>query len=246
MEKLFTLCLCIGSTTLCAQPVIDYNWFTSSPCTQAFHATDEKAVPVYPGGPDCVWDYSFLPDFGVQMTYDYEPVAGKNLTALPSGTTHLAHADPGILLFYQNTRDCLRLRGVQIGEQTDQYYDDQVYLRYPLTYGTIFRDTVVNSFGGQRRVMVTESHCDGYGVLLLPQDTFSHVLRLRIESQAQFYEPGQETPYQYQQEVRYLFLPAHFYAELLIIEERTLNCNDYTYAERAAFYNPMPKPTDKS
>jgi hypothetical protein len=143
------------------------------------------SIPSGNAGPAQTYDYSMLPAFNS----NYEIQGIDNLTS-PFGTTYpsanatVSWSSFGSPYYHFQLSDTSYIYlggGGSFGDY--EYIDSYKQLKFPFTYNDAYTDTFVaiSNTGGYRAGTATVSG-DGYGTLLVPNQTFNDVLRVKRES----------------------------------------------------------------
>jgi hypothetical protein len=143
------------------------------------------AIPSGNAGAAQIYDYSVLPNFNS----NYEILGVDNLTspfgtAYPNANATVSWSSFGSPYYHFLLSDSSYIYlggGGTFGDY--QYIDTYQQLKFPFTYNDVYTDTfvAVSNTGGYRAGSVVVSG-DGYGTLLVPNQTFSNVLRVKRES----------------------------------------------------------------
>lgn len=167
------------------------------------------AIPSGNAGPAQTYDYSVLPAFNS----NYEILGIDNLTspfgsAYPTANATVTWSSFGSPYYHFELSDTAYTYlggGGSFGDY--EYLDVYDQLRFPFTYNDAYTDTfvAVSNTGGYRAgsVIVT---ADGYGTLLVPNQTFTDVMRIKrasdyydtingnprhsVETYYEYYKPG--------------------------------------------------------
>lgn len=196
MKKVFvplsSLILLFVSLAAIAQPSIGNN--ASFPIGTSVGIVSVLNTNLQQGasGSNVVWDFS-----GVQIERSQNAVflspSETPYAAAFGNTTAAVHYPEGLEqgsasiayeFFSNNVTGLLRSGLANTQEITVNYIDPQQAIAYPFTYESANSDDFSAIFA-VNGVIVTESgtietHCDGYGTLILPHATIENVLRLRI------------------------------------------------------------------
>ena len=93
------------------------------------------------------------------------------------------------------------------------FYKPEVIWKYPVVYGSIFKDTNMNylSTAINYNIVVDLNVIDGYGTLILPSGTFTNVLRQHTISVTYDSIPGTGVNYSSSQETYQWFAPGYHF-----------------------------------
>jgi hypothetical protein len=133
-------------------------------------------------GANAVWDFSQLPTTDKQMIrFDLPINFGCNPTYSPNT---IGAVGMSLCWYYNTSSDSFSRSGYYRSFSTTKYSDDEVFLRYPLTYNAqVYTDTfkqrhsAPNSSTNIRGYQTIEA--DAYGTLILPDTTYSNTLRVK-------------------------------------------------------------------
>ena len=143
------------------------------------------SIPSGNPGPAQTYDYSVLPSFNSS----YEILGIDNLTS-PFGTTYpnanatvswSSFGNPYYHFQLTDTSYTYLGGGGSFGDY--EYIDAYDQLRFPFTYNDTYTDSylAISNIGGYRSGTVT-LNAEGYGTLLVPNQTFNDVLRVKRAS----------------------------------------------------------------
>ena len=186
MKKFYLLLLCACFTlTLIAQPTLQYpqNAPQIGDVTEInFVATNGLSTGAT--GPDVNWDYSELSTlYGGQITA-IDPAQAPAGNEFPSANVALNMGDTIFTYVLTNTEGYYYL-GSQSTTGTFPslliYSDSRTFLKFPFTYQNTYFDTykgvVTTSMADVIVTAESEMEADAYGTLILPNGTYTNVLR---------------------------------------------------------------------
>ena len=145
------------------------------------------ATGLQPGesGADVTWDFSNIAAYNDTITeWIVSPSATPYASQFPAANLVEKYSD-GRFVFLNKTADQSELVGFKdtINNITAHYPDPVLIGQRPLSYG----DSTVDAFTAQLQVGVAMQgsgnvtlHADGYGTLVLPNATYTNVLRVKI------------------------------------------------------------------
>ncbi len=186
MNKLFTLLIliaCVFPAT--AQPVLDYPTNVPQPGDAYTYTTaDTNGVSEGAAGANITWDLSGITSNGT--SYDYEVLDASTTPYIGTfPTADIAYTETGSEFFqyYDITTTTNEYIGYGSPTLNMIYSDNMKVMNYPFTYGDSFSDNSLYSFESSGYNFTTASsqtiECDGYGTLVMPNGTFSNVLRMK-------------------------------------------------------------------
>jgi len=140
----------------------------------------------------------------------------------------------------------LEIVGYRFAEQY-QFYDDPLRIaNFPLTYFSNFQDTATYFYddGSKRSTTYRNFLCDGYGTLILPQDTFQNVLRVKIEDETFHHAMPREKRIRQMRQITYYFWTTDAFAEPLTILIQEFKEKEKSDHVLTILYNPNLKSPD--
>lgn len=173
-----------------AQPVIDSAWFaTCKDLTEHLYLAQKGSQPVTlqelvgPAGEDVTWDFSDLQtiEFDGEVSYLEHPANLFGMNERPFNWITTANSRHE--LCFNLTAEKLDIVGYHFGDHY-LFYDDPLQVaRFPFSYFSYAKDTAVYTYDQDliRSITYRTSICDAFGTLILPQDTFKNVLRVKFE-----------------------------------------------------------------
>lgn len=180
-------CVAFFGTYCCAQsPVLDSTVaINTGQLATVYVLNNALAIPVGNAGANETYDYAVLPIYNS----NYEILGVDNLTS-PFGATYpTANATVSWSSFgnpfyhFQLSDTAYTYLGGGGSFSNYELIDTYDQLRFPFSYNDTYSDSfvTVSNTGGYRVGSVTVT-AEGYGTLLIPNQTFSDVLRVRRES----------------------------------------------------------------
>lgn len=214
------------SAFLWSQPIVDSTWFaTCHTLTETLYLAHRASQPqelqalVGAAGADVVWDFSDLQTIRFDCELNYlERDVEKYTSELPyHNWLNIRNGENELQLHL--TQASLEIVGYRFAEQY-QFYDDPLRItNFPLTYFSNFQDTAIYFYDGDRKRSTTYRNflCDGYGTLMLPQDTFQNVLRVKIEDETYHHAMPSAQLINRMRQTTYYFWTTDVFAEPLTI-----------------------------
>ncbi len=139
-------------------------------------------VSTYNGGASQTWNYSSLADSnGIFQLHAVAPVSTPFADSFPNSNLSLVIGNDSAFSYFSSGSTQLSILGVAASDTgIIRYTTPKIYLPYPFSYGSFFTDSVVQVFP---KYNITSRGKDsvygnGYGTLILPQKTYTNVLRV--------------------------------------------------------------------
>lgn len=254
MKTLLTLAFFGNIIFTHAQPLVDSAWFaTCRDLTETLYVAHRASQPrdiqtlVGDGGAGVIWDFSDLQPIRFDCELNYLERDFENHTPeLPfHNWLNIRNGNNELQLHLTGTT--LRIVGYRFANQ-HQFYDDPLRIaNFPLTYFSNFQDTAIYFYDDRRKRSTTYRNflCDGYGTLILPQDTFQNVLRVKIDDETFHHTMPRGKRISQMRQITYHFWTADAFAEpltILIQEFKEKEKSDYVLT---ILYNPNLKPPNQ-
>jgi hypothetical protein len=151
---------------------------------------DASTVSPGPGGAAQIWDFSGVTPEGGGATTVIDPSAAPNAADYPQ-VNRVLQQDTNYF-YYEATASVFQLYGFLVAGSQAIYTDPDEHLTFPITFGDKntdrFEGTLdvdIDGFGTVRshRYGTTTIEADGYGTLILPNGTYTNVLRVHLLSE---------------------------------------------------------------
>jgi hypothetical protein len=186
MKKFFLLAsFALCSAMLFAQPTVQFpqNAPEIGDVTEIQHVSPNGLSPE-PTGANVTWDYSeLIPTYGGQIIA-VSPSEAPSGAQFPSASVALNMGDTLFTFVLANTDGYFYLGSEStMGSYPSLliYSDSRTFLKFPFTYGDTYFDTyegiLTTSMADLHVSAVTEMFADAYGTLILPDGTYTNVLR---------------------------------------------------------------------
>ncbi len=133
-------------------------------------------------GASQTWDFSTL-TYGASAFGTYQPCNTANGCSAYAGAT-MAYSYSSTFTYYKASANALSLMGFSSsGSPINYYTNPEDYLRFPLSYGSNYIDSLASSYnsgtgGTWYRKGVDTVTADGWGTLKTPAGTFPNTLRI--------------------------------------------------------------------
>jgi|GEM_PF-3922289 len=229
-----------------AQPVI-----TNAGCAPSVGTVAERVtgdfLPAGSGGANVVWDFSQI-NQTIQYSHSYvTTVTGNYVQHFPDAG--LLRVTSGGEYYYQSKADGFYFDGGylnQAGGILLVMQDNQKLMQYPMTYNDLYADSASATFSlaisGWRKCYDTVT-ADGWGKLILPDDEYLDVLRVRTRS---FIIDSFGTSKKYMTEEIFDFYKEGYHTPLLTIHESKLQgssnvIRSLTYRAKPLFTEDPPR-----
>jgi hypothetical protein len=182
MRKAFTILILL--LAMSAQAQITLTAATSNPLpgdTASFYVVDGNNI--YPGisGAAVTWDYSTLTSANKKTRYYHLP--GTVCDPYPGP---LASSGTGSCDYYHANSDSISLSRSIFGTYSKYEPNNRIILKYPLTYNSqLYTDTYDRTDSVQGpwpsfwQYGTQQIYSDAYGTLILPDSTYTNVLRVK-------------------------------------------------------------------
>lgn len=217
MKRVLLLVLCLTQLCISAQPTLT-GANTNPQVGETFSLQAIAYESEGSAGANVTWDFSDIVPSGTTYNFDFVvPSSTPYVSHFPEAT--VAYEFSGSYDYYLADANTFTRLGAQTSTLLD-YANPQDHLRYPFTYNSTYVDTFSGTFvsGGVTydRSGTFTSEADGYGTLILPDDTLTDVLRIKsIEEYTDLYTisgiPGSIT---YMLEASRWFKPGIHYSVL--------------------------------
>lgn len=181
---LFSL-IALASTAMAQGPTLTASSAPHIGDNYTIQAVHVAGISTTNSGPNQIWNYSGVMDSGASYVESIiSPSATSTASSFPTATMALTYsANPDTFYGYERlTTDSLTYLGTYAASlATFTYSPPRLLFRYPVSYG----DSYVSPFSatsdiGDTITGIDSFTADGYGTLMLPQQTFTNVLRYRL------------------------------------------------------------------
>jgi hypothetical protein len=151
---------------------------------------DASAVSEGPGGAAQNWDFSGIPTLGGGAIHVIHPSEAPNFKDYPNASLVLQQDTNYV--YYEGNSSTFSLWGLYLANNQAIYSNPDEHLAFPLTYGKVnvdvfegIFDVDVPNFGRVRshRYGTSSMEVDGYGTLILPNQTYANALRIHLLSE---------------------------------------------------------------
>lgn len=164
-----------------AQPVITNAEKYKDGVTYFRMYIDDNKKPVQAAGVNQIWDYSWLSDTGYVEQYKYDQPVGwprqkDDIVAEWVGRNKWYYYDVTSTATYYTGQQYIASEFGGTFKVTDTLSKSRLVSPHVLRYGDMIADTIPRIDPDHINVMLL--HADAYGTLILPNDTFSNVLRV--------------------------------------------------------------------
>ena len=205
--------LCLASASAVAQPTLSATGFTAIPGElYSYTKASYQPIPSGTGGSNVTWDFSTLTPTGYEQVSFQNPSAGAYGTSFP--TAQLLRKSSQEAYYSMPTGSIEQMGAVFDGGVVTSCANTQRVMQFPFSYYESFMDrykcTFISGVSGTREG-VDSVWADGWGTLILPGETYTDVLRVRVKSRysdtilwqpvvvyeddrTYFYKPGIHTP----------------------------------------------------
>ncbi len=186
MKQLFTIFVAILTTITCySQPSLTSALLPEPNDFFIFQPSDTGLVSPGAAGANQSWDFSGLSvHYNPQSTQYWNPTATSYGGDFPSAT--VAKEDlsiQGEYIFMENSATELKILGNASAQRSLVYTDQHTLFTFPFTYNSSITDnfagTVTYMSLTLNRAGNTSISGDGYGTLILPNNTFTNILRVK-------------------------------------------------------------------
>ena len=168
-----------------AQPTLT-NLNTSPQVGEIFisHTIDTAGVTEGNAGANITWDFSGLLSTGTDTTTAVNPATTPYGSSFPN--SNISFESGGNYVYYGANSSSYSYYGAYIASQNVaiSYSDPEIIFNYPYTYNSthtdLFESTFINGGTTFYRKGTITGLADGYGTLILPNGTFSNVLRIKL------------------------------------------------------------------
>jgi len=137
-------------------------------------------------GANQTWNFASLTSSGTSSVPIVSVGSTANGSSFPNATIALA-SSASSTSYYSTSASSFQYYGNYNGSTLQAYSNPEDLLRYPFTYGNSYSDPYTcdyTSSAPEYRKGTVTVRADGYGTLILPNGTFSNVLRVHmVESQ---------------------------------------------------------------
>jgi hypothetical protein len=180
MKKIFWSILLLPATALCQPTLNNAENFTNGTILKFINCNTN--VNEGNSGPNQIWNFSTLSPLGDTITESIVlPSSTPNASLYPSANLVQQYSN-GSFVYVNKTVNENKMVGYSEPGLDISYPDPILFAKRPVTYGSVFTDTftssfTANSFNFSGSGTVTIS-ADAYGTLILPNATYSNVLRL--------------------------------------------------------------------
>lgn len=194
MMKKFTFLaifsLCLFTTVLIAQPTITANFNPVLGSKVVFAVGDTNNIDEGAAGANVTWDFSTANKVGNNEEYTHiAPSATPYTSQYPAATlaysTTSGQGNAGYI-YYKISATAFENVGFATSAIQMYYTNPQLVLQYPTTFNSSYSDTYEGSGTNSQNITTyrkgnVDVNADGWGTLILPQATFTNVLRVKIE-----------------------------------------------------------------
>jgi hypothetical protein len=180
MKKIVWSILLLPATALCQPTLNNVQDFTNGTILKFINCNTN--VNEGSSGPNQIWNFSTLAPLGDTITeWIVLPSSVPGASLYPSANLVEKYSDSSYVYLNKTATQNLMLGFSEPGFAIN-YPDPLVFAQRPATYGSVFTDTftsnfTANSFNFSGSGTVTIS-ADAYGTLILPNATYSNVLRI--------------------------------------------------------------------
>lgn len=251
MKKLLLMSVILCSCFLTnAQPVLDSVWFSKSKNfmqTLYLGIKDDNHYSYEEiKGEQVVWDFSNLKAVKFDSESYFTEIDFTNPKRYSPNSNWINILDSGAEILLHHSDNQLNVVGYRLQGNCDIYTDALTWFIFPMTYHSAFKDTASCSFnkGQTLRITYREAVVDGYGTLVLPQDIFKNVIRIKLKDKVLDYDSKDNEVIAEMSQITYYYLSTAFYIELLtinILSAKEKNINRY---EKTILFNPALKSHD--
>jgi len=186
MKQLFTILVAILTTITCySQPSLTSALSPEINDFYIYQPSDTGLVSPGIGGANQSWDFS-----GISVHYNPQSVQYWNPTTpgfggdFPSATVaEEVLSAQGEYTYLENSNTELKILGTASAQKTIVYSDPHMLLTFPFTYNSSITDSYAGTVTYMSQVLNragnTSINGDGYGTLILPNNTFTNILRVK-------------------------------------------------------------------
>lgn len=128
-------------------------------------------------GPNVIWDYSSFVPTGIDTMVATSPVG----SAVPSASIRYLFPTHNVSNYYNANQSKFEYAGYDNPSGINTYTDPETLLNFPFQYNDSFSDYLASHWPGptQFRYGTVYSKADAYGTLILPNVTYTNVLRVK-------------------------------------------------------------------
>jgi hypothetical protein len=213
--RTLTALLCIASTAAVAQPTLSATGFMPL-AGEVYSYSHAVYQPVAPntGGGNAIWDFSTLQPTNFEQISFMSPSSGLYGTSFPTAAVMRKSAQEQYFTMPAGSME--RIGVVHDGGVVASCTNSERIMLFPFNYEQSFVDTFrctfISGVWGSR-TGIDSVWADGWGTLILPGDTYTDVLRVRVKSRYTDSITGQ-SPVVYIDDQTYFYKPG-IHASLL-------------------------------